>query len=136
MTHPLWALRRAIHARLVGDAELTGLLGGPHVFEEPPRGARPPYVAFGEATVRDWSDTSGAGHEHLVTLLVWSGEPGARQALRLAGRVAALIEDADLALEGHRLVNLRVTAQELKREGRPEPLRRLALRLRAVTEAL
>ena len=134
MSHPLWVLKAAIHARLAGDAELTGLLGGPRVFEEPPRGAQAPYVTFGEAISRDWSDTSGAGHEHLLTMLVWSGEPGARQALRLAERVAALLDGADLALPGHRLVNLRLTAQELKREGRPEPLRRVALRLRAVTE--
>jgi len=135
MTHPLWALRRAIHARLSGDAELSGLLGGPRIYEEPPRGAQPPYVVFGEATSRDWSDTSGDGHEHIVTILVWSGEPGAKQALRLAERVAALLDEAELALQGHRLVNLRLVAQELKREGRPEPLRRVSLRLRAVTEA-
>ena len=136
MTHPLLALRRAIHARLAGDAELVRLLKGPRVYEEPPRGAQPPYVAFGEATLRDWSDTSGAGHEQLVTLLIWSGEPGAKQALDLGARVAALLDGAALALQGHRLVNLRLTAQELKREGRPDPLRRLALKLRAVTEVI
>lgn len=136
MTHPLWALRRAIHARLAGDAELGGLLGGPRVYEEPPRGAQPPYVVFGEATSRDWSDTSGAGHEHTLTLLVWSGEPGVRQALRITERIAALLDDAELGLAGHRLVNLRLTSQELKREGRPEPMRRVSLKLRAVTEAL
>ena len=75
MSHPLWVLKAAIHARLAGDAELTGLLGGPRVFEEPPRGAQAPYVTFGEAVSRDWSDTSGAGHEHLLTMLVWSASP-------------------------------------------------------------
>ncbi|MDJ1159029.1 hypothetical protein QNA08_12360 [Chelatococcus sp. SYSU_G07232] len=39
MTSPILALRRAVHARLSGDAALAAMLGGPRIHEEPPRAA-------------------------------------------------------------------------------------------------
>jgi len=49
------ALRSAIHAALVADGALLALLGGAHVYDEPPRNAAFPYVTIGEARVIDWS---------------------------------------------------------------------------------
>jgi hypothetical protein len=63
-------------------------------------------------------------------------KPGsARSALLAADRMAALLDDAALALDGHRLVNLRITAAESARDERTG-LARATLRLRAVTEVL
>ena len=66
---------------------------------------------------------------------VWSIQRGLREALDLAARVIALLDDQPLALEGHRLVNLRLVQMETRRElnGR---LVRASIRLRAVTEVL
>ena len=36
------ALRVAIHDALSGDGALTALLGGPKIYDEPPRAAEPP----------------------------------------------------------------------------------------------
>ena len=135
MTSPVLALRAAIRARLVADPALHALLGGAKVHDEPPRAAEPPYVTFTEASVRDWSTGSDRGHEQRLGLTVWSRQGGDRQALTIADRLAVLLDEADLAPAGHRLVNLRVTAQEVARPDRAG-LRRVIVRLRAVTEQL
>ena len=135
MTSPVLSLRAAIRARLVADAALVALLGGPKVHDEPPRAAEPPYVTFADVQARDWSTGGDRGHEQRLGLSVWSRQGGDREALTIADRVATLLDDADLTPAGHRLVNLRVTAQEVARPDRAG-LRRVTLRLRAVTEQL
>ena len=54
------ALRAAIHDALIADAALTGLLGGPKVYDEPPRNAAFPYVTLGETRIADFSTGSEA----------------------------------------------------------------------------
>ena len=49
------ALRAAIHDALVADGALTALLGGPKIYDEPPKSAAFPYVTLGEARVEDFS---------------------------------------------------------------------------------
>lgn len=133
MTDPILALRQAIRTRLAGDAVLTGLLGGPRIHDEAPRGAAGLYVTFGEARARDWSTGSDRGHEHEVTLVVWSKPGGATPALQAAARIAALLDEAQLTLDGHRLVHIRVVAEEARRDDKAD-LTRVLLRFRAVTE--
>jgi hypothetical protein len=58
----------------------------------------------------------------------------ARTALAVAERFDAILDDAALALDGHRLVNLRVTELASERD-KDSGLTRVTLRLRAVTEA-
>ncbi|MNL83581.1 hypothetical protein D3C87_2112650 [compost metagenome] len=74
-----------------------------------------------------------AGEEHLITLEVWSEGDGRRQALEITAKVTALLDNADLALDGALLVNLlRISARS-----RREPKTRYYLseiRFRAVTE--
>ena len=65
------ALRAAIHDALVADGALTALLGGPKVYDEPPKSAAFPYVTLGEGRVSDFSTASDAGEEHRLTLHAW-----------------------------------------------------------------
>ena len=132
---PVIALRKAVRAALLADAALLAALGGPNVFDEAPREASPPYVVYGDSLARDWSTVSDRGAEQFLVVQVWSLQRGVREALDLAARVTALLDDQALALEGHRLVNLRLVAMETRRElnGR---FVRVSIRLRAVTEAL
>ena len=130
---PLIALRTAVRARLVGDAGLTALLGGERVYDEAPRGATLPYVTFAEAAARAWPEGGSPGHAHEFSLVAWSEQGGDSEALAIVDAMAALLDDAPLAPAGHRLVLLRVAAQETARpdaEGR----RRATLRLEALTE--
>ena len=135
MTSPVIALRKAIRLQLTGDAALVAKLGGPNVFDEAPREAIPPYVAFGDSSLRDLSTSTDRSAEQFAVLNVWSLQRGLREALDIADRVAALLDDAALALDGHRLVNLRLVSLETKREGSGR-FARASLRFRAVTEAV
>ncbi|MFL5171850.1 MAG: DUF3168 domain-containing protein, partial [Microvirga sp.] len=48
MSGPILALRAAILAHLLGDAELAALMGGTvRLYDEPPRAAEPVYAVFG-----------------------------------------------------------------------------------------
>lgn len=134
MTSPVLALRAAILARTQADAELAALMGGAvRIHDEPPRGAEPVYAVFGDATARDWSTGSDRGHEQDATIVVWGREGSARSALAAAERIGALLHGAALALDGHRLVNLRVTELASSRDDKTG-LARVTLHLRAVTE--
>ncbi len=131
------AVRKAVRSRLAGDASLGALLGGvaggARIFDEAPRNAEPPYVTFGDARSRDWSTSSDRGGEHFVTLDIWSQQRGQREALSIAARVQDLLDDAALALDGFRLVNLRYQQIETRRENQGR-FTRASLRFRAVTE--
>ena len=136
MTSAILALRGAFLARGAADPELAALMGGAvRLHDEPPRGAEPVYAAFGEAAAQDWSTGLDRGHEHRAAITVWARPGSARTALLAAERIAALLDDAGLALEGHHLVNLRVTGIETGRDAAAN-LSLVTLRLRAVTEAL
>lgn len=134
MTSPILPLRAAIRAACLSDALLGSLMGGSaKVLDEPPRGEPPLYALFGDGAVRDWSDSSGRGHEAELSLVVWAKPGSAASALKVADRMADLLDDVALPVVGHRLVRLAVTAVENDRD--PETnLARVTLRLRAVTE--
>lgn len=136
MSSSLVALRRAIHARLVTDAALLALLGGPHVHDDPPRNAPGPFIVHGDLEARDASSGTEAGFEQVFDLVIWAARQGETgHALAIAERVDGLLHEAALPLVGHRLINLRrlgLTARRDERSGRV----RLSLRLRAVTEPL
>jgi len=136
MTSPVLALRRAILEATAQDAELRALMGGTlRLYDEPPRNAEPVYALFGDATARDWSTDTDRGHEQDLTLVVWSERGSARAGLAAAERFSAILDDAPLALDGHRLVNLRITEIASARD-RDTQLARVTLHLRAVTERM
>lgn len=129
------SLRKAIRNALIADTAFTGLLGGPRVYDEAPRGTQPPYVTFGDARTRDWSTASDRGAEHFIVLDVWTLQRGERQSLIIAARAQDILHDAPLILDNHRLVNLRFSQVETRRDNQGR-FSRASLRFRAVTEAL
>ncbi len=134
MTSPILALRRAIIEAASGDAELTALMGGTlRLYDEPPRNVEPVYALFGDVTAEDWSTDTDRGHEQDVSLVVWCERGSARAGLSVAERFAALLDDASLDLDGHRLVNLRMTEIASTRD-KDTQLTRITVRFRAVTE--
>lgn len=136
MSGAVLALRAAVQARLEEDAALTALIGPGHIHDEAPRAARGLYVVHGEVEARDWSTGSDRGCEQEFGLVVWAGQSSSsRQALAAAGLIVAALDEAELALEGHALVNLRWLSSRLAREPR-SGIGHVTLRFRAVTEAL
>lgn len=134
MSSPVLALRRAILAALAGDAPLAAMLGGAHVFDEAPPAAPTPRIAFSDVQSRDWSAQNARGAEQMLVLSVWSTARGTREALDIADRVVALLDEAPLTLTGHRLIDLRFVALATRREQNGR-YARADIRFRATTEA-
>lgn len=105
-------LQKAVYQALTTDAELTGLLGGPDIFDHTPPSAAFPYVTFGAASIFDWDTSTEDGNEILFSLHVWSRKRGRQEALAIAERIGGLLKDAPLTVAGHSLVNLRLEASE------------------------
>jgi hypothetical protein len=127
------ALRAAIHDALTNDAALTALLGGPKIYDEPPRAAAFPYVTLGEMRIADFSTGNGAGEEHQLTLHAWSRQGGHREAHLVAGALLTALDDAPLALADHTLINFRFAVADVRREADGRTYHAL-VRFRAVTE--
>jgi len=127
------ALRAAIHDALIVDGALTALLGGAKVYDEPPPAAAFPYVTLGEVRVANFSAGNEADEEHQLALHVWSRQGGHREAHLVTGALMQALDDAPLALAGHRLVNLRFALADVRRlpDGRTY---HALVRFRAVTE--
>lgn len=134
MTGPILGLRAAILAHCGADADLAALMGGTvRLYDEPPRAAEPVYAVFGDTNAEDWSTGTERGHLQTLRIVVHAAPGGARTALLAAERLDALLHEADLALDGHRLVSLRTTSVEVVRDERTR-LARATVTLRAVTE--
>ena len=127
------ALRSAIYDALIADSALTSLLGGPSVYDEPPRSASFPYVTLGEARINDFSAGGERGEEHQFTLHAWSRHGGHKEAHLIAGALLSALDDAPLTLGDHHLVNLRFALADVRREADGRTYHAL-VRFRAVTE--
>jgi len=127
------ALRAAIHDALIADAALVNLLGGPKIYDEPPRAAAFPYVTLGEARIADFSTGTEPGEEHQLTLHAWSRQGGHKEAHLIAGALLQALDDAALNLTDHTLINFRFSVADVRREADGRTYHAL-VRFRAVTE--
>jgi Protein of unknown function (DUF3168) len=133
MASSAWELQKAIYAALAADVPLGALLGGARVYDDVPRGIEPPYITFGQSTVRDWSTGTDPGHEHLFTLHVWTRVNGERLAHQIMSAVRDRLHDGALTLTGFRLVNMRHEFSDSTREPDGETIHGV-VRFRAITE--
>jgi len=127
------ALRAAVHDALAANAPLTNLLGGPKVYDEPPRAAAFPYVTLGETRIADFSTGTESAAEHQLMLHAWSRQGGHKEAHLIAGALLQALDDAPLTLADHTLVNLRFAVADIRREADGRTYH-AAVRFRAVTE--
>lgn len=83
------------------DAGLVLLIGEGAVFDAPPRGMQPPYVAIlrHDAVPRDGDDAPG--FEHRVTVHCWSPQPSRIKAIQIADRIEAVALGGALETGGH-----------------------------------
>jgi hypothetical protein len=133
---PDLALQAALLTHLRADAALQALLGDPaRVFDEPPEARVYPFVALGRCETRPWGGLDGEGIEHLLTLTCVSRFDGAEEAKAVVAAIRVALHGVDLSLDGHRLVNLRITYADVFRSPHFRPLHGV-VRVRAVTEPL
>lgn len=131
-----WSLQQAIWVALTGDTALLAALGAAgRIHDHVPRGAEFPYLVIAAVATRDWSTGDLDGEEHTIQLNAWSRGRGKREALTIASAVRGCLHEADLALTGHRLVNLRHLTSDIRREADGQTVR-ASVRFRAVTEPI
>ena len=107
MTAPAAEVQKAIHAALSGDAGVLALLGSARVYDHAPPNVPFPYITFGRTSIYDWSTGTEDGAEHRLVLHVWSRHRGKAECWTAIEAIRAALHEAALAVEGHRLVNLR-----------------------------
>jgi len=101
------ALQTAVFETLSADAVLSGLVGTA-IYDAVPVGSLPQlYIRLGSETVRDASDISGDGAEHVLTVSVITTNPGFSGAKAVAAAVSDALHNAPLTLSRGRLVSLR-----------------------------
>lgn len=131
---PDLALHKALLDHLRADPGLVPLLGDPpRVHDQPPAQPAWPLVLLGRAETRPWGGLDGEGVEHALTLTCLSRFDGAEEAKAIVAAIRARLHGAALTLDGHRLVNLRVTYADVFRAADARLVQGV-LRLRAVTE--
>ena len=131
--NPALALQQAMHQQLLATPALTTLLGGGHVFDETPRGEPPLYVAFNGIETRDWSVVDQKAHEHFVIIEVVTNSKSRALAQAIGDAIEVALDNANLTLTGHKLINLRAIFWTVSRSKSSDTFG-VTLRFRAATE--
>lgn len=128
-------LQKAVIARLAESELLSEIAGTSRIFDQVPYNQPFPFAVVGEITSKDWSTGTEPGLEHRFVVHIWSRSGGKKQTFAMASAIFQALHEADLALKGHRLVNLRHESTDVRREDDGETYHGV-LRFRAVTEPL
>lgn len=131
MTSASLALTKALVAALKADPVL-GAHGG--VFDAPPPGAVPPYLAVGPDLVSDWSTKSGPGREHRLRVTAWEPPLASAQCGLTLGLVEAVLGALPAVLDGHMLVECRFVRSSVAAESPSGPTKGV-IEFRARTQA-
>lgn len=134
MTSAALDLQRSLYQLLRNDSTLSAALGGARIYDDVPQRAELPYVTFGQSVTRDWSTGTETGHEHLLTLHVWSRVPGRKKLHEIMELLAQRLQQPFGLLE-HRVVNVRHELSEARRDPDGE-LYHGVVRFRVVTEQI
>ena len=130
---PERALQKALIDTLRADDGVTAVLGHPAaIYDEPPPDPGWPHLLIGRSESRPY-DADGEATEHILTLTARSRFGGTEEAKAVNAAVRAALTDGDLTMTGHRIVNLRVTYQDVFRAADWQKTLGVT-RLRAVTE--
>lgn len=134
-TSASWGLQKGIYETLKDNPAITGLLGGPNIYDDAPQNANYPYLTFGESIARDWSTGSDDGLEHILTLHVWSRAGGKKETHEIIEAIRQVLKNGSVPVDEHHLVNLRHEFSEARQDPDGETYHGI-VRYRAVTEPL
>lgn len=108
------SLQKAIVAALKGDVIVSSMVGA-NVYDTPNVDTFP-RVTLGEDQVIPQYAQCYTGDEVIITIHVWSRAVGFPEAKRIAAAIRAALDDADLILDGFRLVLLHIEGERFIRE--------------------
>ncbi|MGI1663329.1 DUF3168 domain-containing protein [Palleronia sp. KMU-117] len=100
------ALQAAIYQRLSSDPGLTALVGEA-IYDVVPAGQLPgTYVSLGPEEVRERSDKTARGSDHLFTVSVVTDAAGFQHAKAVAGAVSDALDGGAPAMARGRIVSM------------------------------
>lgn len=130
---PERALQRAIIDHLRADGGVRAALGHPAaIYDEPPQDPGWPHLLIGRSESRPYA-ADGEATEHILTLTARSRFGGTEEAKAVNAALRAALSEAVVAIAAHRIVNLRVTYQDVFRAADWQKTLGVT-RVRAVTE--
>ncbi|WP_342642875.1 DUF3168 domain-containing protein [Rhodoligotrophos ferricapiens] len=130
-----FALQRALFDQLSLNAEIIEMVGADGIADDVDEHRRFPYITIGDIRTNDWSTQTRCGHEHQLTIHVWSRAAGRREVQDVMEAVDAALDQDLPSLDGHKLINLRPVFWHALRD--PDGVTyHGVMRLRAVTEPL
>ena len=100
------SLQKAIVARLRADSAVTALVGT-KVFDMPNENTFP-RITLGEDQILFSRADCYLGEDVNITIHAWSRAVGFPEVKRIAGAIQAALHEAELTLDGYRLVDLSV----------------------------
>lgn len=132
--HPIASLTAALRTRLLGEADLAGMIGQA-VYPATMRGANPPFVMIGDVSLSDNGAVESEGAVIEIELLIVTRERARLDALTIASAVEAALGDPLPVLAGHRLISLEPLRTSLRHDAAGLATQ-ATIRLRAITEPL
>ena len=107
MSAAAWAMQKALYAVLSANAGLKTEIGDPpRIHDDPPPDAVFPYIVLNESRAAPLAGVDDA-IEHNIRIEIISRHAGRREVKRLIDVLYDALHDADFAVEGHHLVNIR-----------------------------
>lgn len=107
-----YALQKAIHAALTGNASLMVAVSG--VFDYVPAGTAYPYLTLGESQVVDESTATEKILRQTVTVQAYGQGKGRKPLDTIMAQVQASLDNAALTVEGFALISLRHQGSEIR----------------------
>ena len=125
-----YEIQQAIFDRLTGDSAFIAVAGD---VLDAPRESTFPYVVLGEDLETPWDVFGRDGAECLVTLHIYSREPGFKQSKQILAEMVRALGDSPLSVDGFDLVHCWYNGSDSFRE--PDmKTRRIAVRFRVTTQ--
>jgi hypothetical protein len=131
---PERAFLAALRTWIAADADVRGFIGDPaRFYDQRPDDPVFPFVTIErvETSAHDASEAPALAHQ--VTLHVWSRQGGKAETLDALGALRAVLHNANLTIDGRRLVLLTVVYSDVFLTPDARAIQGV-LRLRAITE--
>lgn len=132
--HPVRAVQQALRNHLLAQPAISAIMGQA-VYETLVRGVKPPFIAFGDATIRDAGSTDGEAVTIEFDLVAQAAERGRHSALDVLSDVEAALRFPLPTLVDHHLVSIEARQGAVRHDSNRN-LTRASLRLRAFLEPL